>query len=41
MRAVLCKDWGPPENLVVEDIASPLPKAGEVLVTVGAAAVNF
>jgi NADPH2:quinone reductase len=26
---------------VVEDIASPLPKAGEVLVTVGAAAVNF
>ena len=32
MRAVVCKAYGPPENLVVEDIPEPTPKPGEVLV---------
>jgi NADPH:quinone reductase len=41
MKAVLCKAWGPPESLVVEDIARPVPQAGEVLIEVRAAAVNF
>src|SRR5690606_22787290 len=41
MRAVVCKQWGPPESLVVEEVASPVPKAGEVLVDVHAAGVNF
>jgi NADPH2:quinone reductase len=41
MKAVLCKSYGPPENLVVEDIPEPLPAAGEVIVAVAAAALNF
>jgi len=41
MRAVLCKSFGPPESLVVEDIASPVPGPGEVVVSVKAACVNF
>jgi NADPH2:quinone reductase len=41
MRAVLCKRFGPPESLVVEDVPSPVPGPGEVVVTVKAAGVNF
>ncbi len=41
MKAVLCKEYGPPETLVVEDVASPEPGAGEVVLEVHAAAVNF
>ena len=41
MKAVVCKDWGPPESLVVEDVATPQPKAGEVLISVRAASVNY
>ncbi|MGH1472730.1 MAG: NADPH:quinone oxidoreductase family protein [Cellvibrionaceae bacterium] len=41
MRAVLCKELGPPEKLVVEEISSPEVKAGQVLVNVGACGVNF
>ena len=41
MKAVLCKSWGLPEELVVEEIESPVPAAGEVLVDVHAAGVNF
>ena len=41
MRAVLCKAFGPPESLVVEDVPSPTPGRGEVLVGVKAAGVNF
>src|SRR5690242_18905754 len=41
MKAVLCKAYGPPESLVVEDVPSPKPGAGEVVVTVKAASVNF
>ena len=41
MKAVLCKEFGPPESLVVEDIASPEPGSGEVVLEVHAAAVNF
>jgi len=41
MRALLCKQWGPPESLVVEQLPTPEPGAGEVLVAVHAAAVNF
>ena len=29
MKAVLCKEFGPPETLVVEDIASPEPGPGD------------
>ena len=41
MKAVLCKDWGLPETLVVEDVPSPVAGPGEVLVEVHAAGVNF
>jgi NADPH2:quinone reductase len=41
MKAVQCVEWGPPENLVVADIAIPEPGAGEVRVWVAAAGVNF
>ena len=41
MRAVLCKSFGPPETLVVEDVPSPTPEPGEVVVAVKAASVNF
>lgn len=41
MKAVLCKSFGPPESLELEEIAAPEPGAGEALVDVHAAALNF
>jgi NADPH2:quinone reductase len=41
MRAVLCKSYGPPGTLVVEDVPSPTPGPGEAVVSVRAAGVNF
>src|SRR6516165_2699233 len=41
MKAVICKEYGPPEKLVLEDLPSPEPAAGQVLVSVRAAGVNF
>ncbi len=41
MRAVICTEYGPPEKLVVQEVASPTPAAGQVLVAVRAAGVNF
>jgi NADPH2:quinone reductase len=41
MKAVLCKDWGPPDTLVVEDVPSPAPGKGQLLVSVKASGVNF
>lgn len=41
MKAVLCKHYGPPDTLVVEEVASPVPGLGQVVVAVHASAVNF
>ncbi len=41
MRALICRQFGPPSSLRVEDVPAPLPKAGEVIVAVEAAGVNF
>ena len=41
MKAVLCKALGPPESLVLEDVADPTPGPGEVVVDVHASALNF
>lgn len=41
MRAVLCKEWGGPEKLVVEDVPSPPMRPGAVRVAVHAAGINF
>ncbi|HLZ61955.1 MAG TPA: NADPH:quinone oxidoreductase family protein [Ktedonosporobacter sp.] len=41
MKAILCKEYGPPENLVLEDVASPRPGKGQVLISVKACSVSF
>lgn len=41
MRAVVCKELGPPENLQVVELPDPEPGKGEVLIDVAAAGVNF
>ena len=41
MKAVLCKAFGPPESLVVEEMPSPIAGPGEVVISVKAAGVNF
>jgi NADPH2:quinone reductase len=41
MKAVLCKEWGPPESLVLEDIPAREPGPGQVRIRVRAASVNF
>ena len=41
MRALRCLVWGEPERLVVEELPSPVPGTGEVLVRVAAASVNY
>ena len=41
MRAVLCKQFGPPETLVVENVPALSPAAGEAVVQIKAAGVNF
>jgi NADPH:quinone reductase len=41
MRAVICHTYGPPECLVVGDVADPTPGPGQLVVRVSAAAVNF
>jgi NADPH:quinone reductase len=41
MKAVLCKEFGPPENLVIEDIEPLKPEKGQVAISVKACGVNF
>jgi NADPH2:quinone reductase len=41
MRAIVCRAYGPPEDLVLDDVPEPVAGPGQVLVQVHAAAVNF
>ncbi|HYM31028.1 MAG TPA: NADPH:quinone oxidoreductase family protein [Candidatus Cybelea sp.] len=41
MKAVLCKAYGPPESLVLEDVPSPKVGQNQVRIAVHAAGVNF
>jgi NADPH:quinone reductase len=41
MRRVVCQELGPLDQLVVEDGDGPVPRAGQVVVDVKAAGVNF
>lgn len=41
MKALLCQQFGPPENLTIEDLPTPTIGVDEVLIDVHAAAVNF
>lgn len=41
MRAVICKEFGPPENLLVDEVDDPVPGQGEVLIEVRSVPVTF
>jgi NADPH2:quinone reductase len=41
MKAVLCRQFGPPDSLVIEDLPSPKAGAGEAVISVKAASLNF
>ncbi|CAB3779770.1 Phthiocerol synthesis polyketide synthase type I PpsC [Paraburkholderia caffeinitolerans] len=41
MRAIRCNQYGPPETLTLEDLPELVPGAGQVVIDVKAAAVNF
>jgi len=41
MKAVVCKSYGPPENLTLEEVADPQPVRGQVRIDVYAAGLNF
>ena len=41
MKAVLCKQFGPPDSLAIEEVASPRAGPGEVVISVKAASLNF
>ena len=41
MKSVLCRQFGPPETLVVDDIAWPTAVPGKVVIEVKACGVNF
>jgi len=41
MKAVLCKQFGPPDSLAIEELPSPRAGPGEVVISVKAASLNF
>jgi NADPH2:quinone reductase len=41
MRALVCRAWGPVENLKLEEVPVPAPARDEVLIRVKATAVNY
>ncbi|HTN66005.1 MAG TPA: NADPH:quinone oxidoreductase family protein [Burkholderiaceae bacterium] len=41
MKAIICKAWGLPDTLTVEELPEPVPAAGQVSIDVHAAGVNF
>jgi NADPH2:quinone reductase len=41
MKALICAEYGPPQNLSVQEIAAPRAGPGQVLVDVKARALNF
>ena len=41
MKAIVCKEFGPPEKLVLEEVADPKPGAGELVIDVRASTVTF
>jgi NADPH2:quinone reductase len=41
MKAMLCRQYGPPQSLVLEDVPSPIPGHGQVVVAAHACSVNF
>src|SRR6202000_3226522 len=41
MKAALCTHYGPPEEMELREVPSPVPSAGQVLISVKACGVNL
>lgn len=41
MRAIVCREYGLPEDLVLEELPDPTPGPGQVVIKVRSAAVNY
>ena len=41
MRAILCRAWGPIDDLVLDDVPAPTPGPQQVLIDVRATGVNY
>src|SRR5437016_2861079 len=41
VKAVVCKEYGPPDSLAIAELPSPTAGPGELVVSVRAAGVNF
>src|SRR5437667_10636751 len=41
MRAVLCRAWGPVDDLKLEDVAPPTPGPGQLVIDIKATGVNY
>jgi len=41
MRAVVCREYGPPESLALIDLPEPIARQGQVVVDIAFAAVNY
>ncbi len=41
MKALICREHGPPEGLVIEETDDPTPGKGQIVVDVHAAGINF
>lgn len=41
MKAVVCKEWGPADSLVIEELPEVVPGPGQIAIDVQAAGVNF
>ncbi len=41
MRAVLCREFGPPRSLKIEEIPDPIPEPGQVAIDIAACGMNY
>src|SRR5438094_4765615 len=41
MRAVICRAWGPVDDLKLEDVAPPEPGPGQLVIDIKATGVNY
>ncbi len=41
MKAMLCREFGPPENMTLAELPSPKPGPGQIVIAVKACGVNF
>ncbi|MBT3172503.1 MAG: alcohol dehydrogenase catalytic domain-containing protein, partial [Rhodospirillaceae bacterium] len=41
MRAIICRAWGAPDQLSLEEFEPPQPSANQVLIKVTASCVNY